>query len=413
LTRSFPLFVALRYLRAKRKQAVIGLITLISILGVAAGVMALIIALAINNGFRNTLQTNLLGATAHVSILEKEPGYGIRDWRELAGKLAALPHVTSAEPTLYAPVFFTGPLQSDGGIIKGIRPDVAAQPVGALTRLVEGSLAGLGRQEEDGLPGIVLGVRLARNVGMTMNSVINVISPQGELTPFGPRPSYRRFRVCGLFESGLYELDAHWAFTSLEAAQSLLGVGDVVNSIELRLDDIQRAPEVAAAAEKIVGKELAATTWMEQNRQLLGALKMERIVTVITIGMIQLVAALNILIALVMMVMEKHRDIALLMSMGCRREQIRNIFILQGVIIGVLGSAIGLAVGELLCYFADKYRWIRLDAEVYALSYVPFEPRWIDAVWVPAVAILISFLATIYPARSATRVAPAEALRYE
>ncbi len=412
MTRSFPLFVALRYLRAKRKQAVIGLITLISILGVAAGVMALIIALAINNGFRNTLQTNLLGATAHVSILEKEPGYGIHDWRELAGKLAALPHVTSAEPTLYAPVFFTGPLQSDGGIIKGIRPGVAAQPVGALTHLVEGSLAGL-RSQENGLPGIVLGVRLARNVGMTMNSVINVISPQGELTPFGPRPSYRRFRVCGLFESGLYELDAHWAFTSLEAAQSLLGVGDVVNSIELRLDDIQRAPEVAAAAEKIIGDKLAATTWMEQNRQLLGALKMERIVTVITIGMIQLVAALNILIALVMMVMEKHRDIALLMSMGCRREQIRKIFILQGVIIGVIGSTIGLLVGELLCYLADKYRWISLDPEVYALSYVPFEPRWIDALWVPAVAVLISFLATIYPAGSATRVAPAEALRYE
>jgi len=391
---------------------VIGLITLISILGVAAGVMALIIALAINNGFRNTLQTNLLGATAHVSILEKEPGYGIRDWRDLAGKLAALPHVTSAEPTLYAPVFFTGPLQSDGGIIKGIRPGVAARPVGALARLVEGSLDGL-RGEENGLPGIVLGAVLARNVGMMMNSVINVISPQGELTPFGPRPSYRRFRVCGLFESGLYELDAHWAFTSLEAAQKLLGVGDVVNSIELRLDDIQRAPEVAAAAEKIIGKNLAATTWMEQNRQLLGALKMERIVTVITIGMIQLVAALNILIALVMMVMEKHRDIALLMSMGCRREQIRNIFILQGVIIGVVGSAIGLATGELLCYLADKYRWISLDPEVYALSYVPFEPRWIDALWVPGVAILISFLATIYPAKSATRVAPAEALRYE
>ncbi len=390
----------------------IGLITLISILGVAAGVMALIIALAINNGFRNTLQTNLLGATAHVSILEKEPGYGIRDWRDLAGKLAALPHVTSAEPTLYAPVFFTGPLQSDGGIIKGIRPGVAARPVGALARLVEGSLDGL-RGEENGLPGIVLGAVLARNVGMMMNSVINVISPQGELTPFGPRPSYRRFRVCGLFESGLYELDAHWAFTSLEAAQKLLGVGDVVNSIELRLDDIQRAPEVAAAAEKIIGKNLAATTWMEQNRQLLGALKMERIVTVITIGMIQLVAALNILIALVMMVMEKHRDIALLMSMGCRREQIRNIFILQGVIIGVVGSAIGLATGELLCYLADKYRWISLDPEVYALSYVPFEPRWIDALWVPGVAILISFLATIYPAKSATRVAPAEALRYE
>jgi lipoprotein-releasing system permease protein len=412
LPQSFPIFVARRYLKAKRKQAVIGVITVISILGVAAGVMALIIALAINNGFRNTLQRNLLGATAHVSILEEEPGLGIDGWRELREKLAALPHVVSAEPTLYAPVFLAGPLLSEGAIIKGIRPDVEVQPVDVLNRLTEGSLDRLS-ETEDRLPGIILGDTLARRTGMMLDSAVNVISPQGELTPFGPRPSYHRFRVCGIFDSGFYQLDSAWAFTSLEAAQKVLAVGDVVNSIELRLDDIYRAPEVAEAAREVIPDSLAPTTWMEQNRQLLSAMRMERVVTVITIGLIQLIAALNILITLVMMVMEKHRDIALLMSMGCRREQIRRIFMTQGVIIGAIGSSIGLVAGEVLCFLADHYRWIRLDAEIYSLNYVPFEPRWIDALWVPAAALLVSFLATIYPARAATRIAPAEALRYE
>lgn len=407
----FPFFIAFRYLRAKRKQAVMSLITVISVAGVAAGVMALIIALAINNGFRNTLQRNLLGATAHVSILEKEPGYGISDWQDLIEQLRRLPHVDYAAPTLYAPVFLSGPLQSDGAVIKGVRPEDELQPVDVLSRLKEGSLEGLGDSATP--PGIILGSRLAQSTGMLLGSVITVISPQGELTPFGPRPSYHRFRVAGIFESGFFELDAHWAFTSLKSAQRVLAVPDVVNSIELRLDNLNRAPEVAAAAEEIAGPKLAATTWMEQNRQLLNALRMERVVTVITIGLIELVAALNILITLIMMVMEKQRDIAVLMSMGARREQIRNIFMFQGVIIGAVGSALGLAVGYLLSFLADKYHWIRLDEAVYSLSFVPFEPRWIDALWVPAAAILVSFLATLYPAHSATRIAPAEALRYE
>lgn len=409
---SFPLFVALRYLRAKRKQAVISVITAISILGVAAGVMALLIALAINNGFRNTLQESLLGATAHLSILEKEPGYGIEEWPGLVKQLSSLPHVVSAEPTLYAPVFLSGPRQSDGAVIKGIRPDVAVQPVDVLNRLAEGSLAGLEETAED-FPGIVLGSRLARQTGMLLGSVITVISPQGEMTPLGMRPSYTRFRVCGIFESGFYELDAHWAFTSLSSAQKLLGVGDVVNSIELRLDDIYQAQAVADQAAGLLGPDLAPTTWMEQNRQLLGALRMERVVTVITIGLIQFVAALNILITLVMMVMEKHRDIALLMSMGCRREQIRSIFVFQGIIIGVIGAVLGLIGAELICFLAEEHRWIPLDAEIYSLDHVPFEPRWIDAIWVPLAAVLVSFLATLYPARSAARIVPVEALRYE
>lgn len=412
MNRRFELFVALRYLKAKRKQAVISIITGISVVGVAAGVMALIIALSINSGFRNTLQRNLLGATAHVSVLEKEPGYGITGWQDLVGGLEELPHVVSASPTLYAPVFMSGPLQSDGAVIKGIRTDVEKQPVDVLNHLTEGSLEGL-EETDESAPGIILGSKLARHTGMVLNSVVTVMSPQGELTPFGPRPSYHRFRVAGIFESGFYELDAHWAFTTLAAAQKVLAVSDVVNSIELRLDDIQAAPEVAAAAAPIIGDKLAATTWMEQNRQLLSALKMERVVTVITIGLIQLVAALNILITLIMMVMEKYRDIAILMSMGCRREQIRRIFMMQGVLIGVVGSALGLIAGYLLSFLANHYQWIRLDEEVYSLSFVPFDPRWVDALWVPAAAILVSYLATIYPARSATRIAPAEALRYE
>ncbi|MCW5977454.1 MAG: ABC transporter permease [Bryobacteraceae bacterium] len=382
-------------------------------MGVAAGVMALIIALSINNGFRNAFQRTLLGATAHVSVLEKNPQYGIGEWKELSEELRSIPRVAGVMPTLYAEVFFTGPgAHAEGGVLKGVRLEDTGQ-VDVLTRLKEGSLERLAAQESLGMPGIVLGSRLAQTTGMRLDAVLTVISPQGELTPFGRKPSYHRFRVVGIFESGFYELDARLAFTTLRAAQRVSAVPDVVNAIELRLDDINRAGEVAAAADKIAGPQLQASPWMEQNRQMLSALKMERVVTVVTIGLIELVAALNILITLVMMVMEKHRDIAILMSLGARREQIRGIFMLQGVIIGVVGSALGLAAGYGLSFLADKYRWIQIDADVYSLSYVPFDPRWIDALWVPAAAIVVSFLATIYPARNATRIAPAEALRYE
>lgn len=411
MTRAFELFVAVRYLRAKRKQAVVSIITVISIIGVAAGVMALIIALSINNGFRNTLQRNLLAATAHVSILEKEPGPGIENWQELAARLRKLPHVVSAAPSLYGQVLMAGPQQSTGAILKGIDPATAIKQTEMLSRLKAGSVERL--KDTSGLPGIILGSQLARDTGMLMDSVIRVISPQGELTPFGPRTVEYQFRVVGIFESGFFHLDASWAYTTLEAAQRVFTVPDVVNSIELNVDDIYQAPEVARAAEQIAGPSLAGTDWQQQHRPILNALQMEKIVTVITIGLIQLVAALNILIALVMAVMEKYKDIAILVSMGARRRQIRNIFMLQGVLIGVVGSALGLAVGYTLSYLADRFQWVRLDAEVYSLGFVPFEPRGIDALWVAGIAIFVSFIATIYPARSATRVVPVEALRYE
>jgi lipoprotein-releasing system permease protein len=407
----FELFIARRYLRAKRKQVVISVITAISVIGVAAGVMALVIALAVNNGFRDTLQRNLLGATAHVSILEKEQGTGIEQWEQLATQLAKLPHVKSAAPALYESGYLSGPVQGAGVAIKGIDVRPGAPIADALKHLKTGSLAGL--QSSDDLPGIVLGARLAESIGAVTGKQVQLVIPNGQLTPFGPRPSYVRLRVAGTFESGFYDLDANWAFLSLKDAQKAFDLDDVVNSIELMLDDIYQAPEVAAAAEKIIGPKLTATTWGEQNRQLLNALGMERTVTVITIGLIQLVAALNILITLVMMVMEKHRDIAILMSMGAKARQIRNIFVYEGALIGAVGTAIGLVVGYTLCYFANRYQWVRLDPQVYSIPYVPFQPRAFDGLWIAAAAMAVSLIATLYPARSATRIAPVESLRYE
>ena len=407
----FELFIARRYLRAKRKQVVISVITAISVIGVAAGVMALVIALAINNGFRDTLQRNLLGATAHVSILEKEPGTGIEHWEQLAPKLSRIPHVKSAAPALYESGYISGPVSGAGVAIKGVDVRPSAPIADTLRHLKTGSLEGL-RTSGD-LPGIVLGSRLAENIGAVTGKQVTLVVPNGELTPFGPRPSYVRLRVVGTFESGFYDLDANWAFLSLTDAQKAFDLTDVVNSIELMLDDIYQAPEVAAAAEKLIGPKLAATTWGEQNKQLLSALTMERTVTVVTIGLIQLVAALNILITLIMMVMEKHRDIAILMSMGARARQIRKVFVYEGALIGAVGTTIGLVIGYGVCYFAEHYQWVKLDQQVYSIAYVPFEPRAFDGIWIAAAAMAVSLIATLYPARSATRIAPVESLRYE
>ena len=282
----------------------------------------------------------------------------------------------------------------------------------SLRRLKAGSLDRL-RDPGADPPGIVLGADIVQDTGMILNSRVRALFQNGELTPFGPTFAVRPFRVCGVFSSGFYEIDDNWAYAALPAVQKALSLQDVVNQIEIKLDDLNLAPQVAAQAEKIVGAKYTTTTWMERNRQLLDALKMERKVTVITIGLIELVAALNIFITLVMMVMEKYRDIAVLMSMGARRGQIRRIFMLQGVLIGAAGSAIGLGVGYAICYFANKYRWVPLSESVYSMSFVPFEPRPYDGIWIAAAALLVSFLATIYPARNATRITPAEVLRYE
>jgi lipoprotein-releasing system permease protein len=409
----FEYFIASRYLRAQRKQVMISVITAISIIGVAAGVMALVIALAINNGFRSSLEGSLLGATAHVSILEKERSEGIENWQELAQKLSKIPHVTSASPGLYDSGYISGPITGSGAVIKGVAIGGNATIPDTLRHLKAGSLDGLTSAAGES-PGIILGSRLAESIGAVVGKPVKLLVPNGELVgPLGPRPTFLRLRVAGTFETGFYDLDMNWSFMALSQVQKAFGLNDVVNSIELRLDDIYRADEVAAAAEPIIGPKLGASTWQEQNHQLLNALKMERVVTVVTIGLIQVVAALNILIALVMMVMEKHRDIAILLSMGARTRQIRKIFILEGALIGAVGTSVGLIVGYALCFLADHYRWLKLDEQVYSLAYVPFSPRWVDGIWIAAAAMAVSLVATLYPARSATRIAPVEALRYE
>jgi lipoprotein-releasing system permease protein len=413
--KTFELFIASRYLRARRKHTMVSVITVISVLGVAAGVMALVIAMAVTTGFRNQLQRSLLGATAHINVVPKVPGEGIEDWRSLMAHLRKYPHVTAAAPALYSPVLIAGAVNSKAGELKGIDVDAELAISAILRNLKEGSLDRL-RDPNANPPGIILGKQLVDDTGIRVNNRIRVLAPEGgDINPMfaGPVPTARPFKVTGVFQSGFYEIDDGYAYTSIAAVQKMLGTEDEVNAIELKVDDLNRAPEIAEELGKVLGPHLTATSWQEQNRRLFDAMRGEEVVTVIIIGLIELVAALNILIVLVMMVMEKYRDIAILMSMGARRQQIRAIFMLQGVLIGVVGSVIGLALGYTLCYFAEKYKWIRIDESVYAFSYVPFETHWGHAIWIAAAAILISFLATLYPARNATRIAPAEVLRYE
>jgi len=428
----FELFVAARYLRAKRRQAVVGVITVISIIGVAAGVASLIIALAINNGFRQDLQDRLLGASSHVNLLRVEAD-GIRNWEALLSQLAKQPHVVAGAPAIYEQVLISRGARAQGAVLKGIIP-AEENKVGDLLNSVKiGSAAPLASQEGQAaipassdsdenplsakttasLAPIVLGKDMADQLGATVGSVVTATSPQGELTPFGIVPKYARFKVVGIFNSGFYDYDNTWAFIRLSDAQRLFDLSDVVSVLEFKVDDIYKAAEVGRELEAAAGKGFLSTNWMEQNRALFRALRLERVVTFITIGLIVFVAALNILISLIMMVMEKTRDIAVLVSMGAKKRQVRHIFMLQGLLIGVIGTAIGLVLGYSISWAAGHYHLLSLSAEVYSIDYVPFAPRLWDGLLVCAVAIGISFVATLYPSWSAAGVLPAEALRYE
>ncbi len=269
------------------------------------------------------------------------------------------------------------------------------------------------QQRVAAMPPIILGKDMASDLGATLNSVVLVTSPQGELTPFGLVPKYVRFHVVGIFNSGFYDYDSSWAFTGLSDVQHLVGIGNVATVIEFKVDDIYKAGDIANQIEAAAGPGFMTSNWMEQNKALFHALRLERLVTFITIGLIVFVAALNILISLTMMVMEKTRDIAVLMSMGTRKRQIRRIFIAQGVLIGVIGTAIGLVLGYVLSYIGGHYHLLSLAPEVYSIDYVPFAPRLMDGLLVAVVAVGVSLIATVYPSWSAARILPAEALRYE
>src|SRR4051812_15977639 len=422
---TFELFIAARYLRAKRRQAVIGIVTAISIIGVAAGVASLIVALAINNGFRQDLQNRLLSSTAHVG-LERAQADGIREWRSLLDKMQHQPHVIAAAPSLYEQVLVSRGARARGLLLKGVVPRYesrvselltavksgSADPLKASDAFVNGAAPPTSADQSDvsgAFPPIVLGQDLADDLGATVGSVVLVTSPQGELTPYGLVPKYKRFKVVGLFKSGFYDYDSSWGLVRLEDAQTLFGLGDIISIVELRIDDIYQAPEVARQIENAAGPGFMTTNWQEQNRSLFRALRLEGVVTFITISLIVFVAALNILISLTMMVMEKTKDIAVLMSMGTRKWQVRRIFTYQGLLIGVIGTVIGLIVGYALSYAGGHYQWIKLSAEVYSIDYVPFAPKAVHGVIVAGTAIAVSLLATVYPSWSAARILPAEA----
>jgi lipoprotein-releasing system permease protein len=452
----FEFFIASRYLRAKRKQAVIGVITGLSIAGVAAGVASLVVALAVNNGFRQDLQDRLLGSTSHINLL-RTMGDGMHDWRPLMERLQKQPHVVAVAPDIYEQVLISVGPRARGAVLKGIIPQDERRVSDLLDSVKEGSADALdergvnnvGDQESKAsdkpavseaegnarptqanstpdadslqaveqrraaMPPIILGKQMADELGVKAGAVVTVTSPQGELTPFGIVPKYTRFRVAGIFDSGFYDYDSSWAFTRLSDAQRLFALGDVIQIIEFKIDDIYQAAAIGQQLENEAGSGFMTTNWMQQNQPLFHALRLERLVTFITVGLIVFVAALNILISLTMMVMEKTRDIAVLMSMGTRKSQVRKVFIAQGALIGVVGTAIGLVLGYSLSWVGGHYHLFPLAPEVYSIDYVPFAPRMIDGVWVALVAVGTALVATIYPSWSAARILPAEALRYE
>lgn len=407
---SFEMFVARRYLRAKRRERFISLVTALSVVGVATGVAALVIAMAINNGVEQDLRRYLLGATAHVQLLEKSR-QGITNWREFIKEFDGIDDVAASAPALYGEVMIVGLLRSGFANLKGIEPDRELDVAGMLADLKEGSVDDLERADD--FPGIILGADLAEHVGVGMNHLVTVMNPQGEMTPWGPIPSEKRFRVAGIMESGFYLYDKAWAITTLKYTQQALNQPDVINAVEFKIDDLDRVEAVGRRLETVAGSDFSATNWKEQNAHIFRALEVEKLVTAITIGLIMLVAGLNILTSLVMMVMEKRKDVAILKSLGASRAQVRKIFILQGIVIGATGTAAGLVLGHFAAWICNAYQLIPLEAEIYGLSYVPFAPRLIDALLVGLAALLMSYLTTIYPSGSAIRIAPAEVLRYE
>ncbi|WP_348260629.1 ABC transporter permease [Telmatobacter sp. DSM 110680] len=411
----FELYVAARYLKAKRRQAVVGVVTAISIAGVAAGVAALIIALAITNGMRRDLQDRLIDSSAHVQLMRVKND-GIRDWQPLVEKLSKLPHVVAAAPELDEQVVVTHGAREGYALIEGVLPGrektvskVLINSTSAAVNALEPSTAAPEGPRDQPL---ILGKDLADSIGATIGDSVTLISPQGDLTPLGVVPNIVHFRLVGTYHSGFYQYDSAWGFIRLADAQHLYGEPDLVTVISFRVDDLNNAPQIAKQIEQAAGPGFMTTNWEEQNKELFRALALERIVTFIVITLIVVVAALNILIALTMMVMEKTRDIAVLMSFGVAPAQVRRIFLLQGLLISVVGTVLGLILGYIGAWAGGHYH-IQLSPDVYAIDTLPFAPRLIDGVLVSAVSISISLLATLYPSSTAARIRPAEALRYE
>jgi len=404
-------FIGLKYLLAKRKQTFISIITVISVSGVAIGVMALIIVLAVMNGFEREVKDRILGATAHVHVTSLEGS--VSDPFALARRVDAMDGVVAASPYLFSQVMISSGTASTGAILRGV--DIPT--VGKVTRLPrdirKGKLEDLAKKTPSGLPGIILGKELAANLDVSPGDLVEILVPGGNITPMGAFPGIARFRVAGLSESGMYEYDSSFAYVSLAEAGRLMGMEGRATGLEVKVDDIYQAGRIATRIREALGYPYWAKDWMQSNRNLFSALKLEKVVMFIILVLIVMVAAFNIISTLIMVVMDKTRDIAVLMTLGATRKMVRKIFALEGLLIGLAGTVAGSVLGTLLCFLLRRYEFIRLPSDVYYISTLPVDLSPGILILVGASSILICFLATLYPSRQASLIDPAEAIRYE
>jgi lipoprotein-releasing system permease protein len=403
----FELHIALRYLFARRKQAFISVISLISTLGVTVGVMALVIALALMTGLQQELRDRILGSNPHVYVWNTG---GIVDYHAEAAKLRQLPHVVGAAPEILGQGLISAGRETQPVQIKGVDPVLEQQVTDIKGAMQSGSLDALNKTE--GVDGILLGKDLAAKLGVAIGDTVSLLTPQGTLSPMGMIPRTRRLRVAGIFSLGLYEFDSSYGFVSLDVAKRLFDK-DQADLIQLRVDDIYLAPQIAKEIPTRLGAQYVTENWSEMNRSLFSALWLEKMAISLTIGLIVMVAALNIVASLILLVMEKNRDIAILKTMGASARSVTAIFMMQGLIIGLVGTTVGAAAGYALSFLFDHYRLIRVPIDVYQVSHVPFTVLPLDFALVVVAAILVCFVATIYPSRQAARLDPAQALRYE
>ncbi|HYA01935.1 MAG TPA: lipoprotein-releasing ABC transporter permease subunit [Syntrophobacteria bacterium] len=414
---SYELFIGLRYLKAKRKQTFISLITFISIGGVMVGVTALIVVLAVMTGFKEDLRDKILGVTSHV-VISRYDG-AMADYRQVMAQVEKVAGVTATTPFIYSQVLISSGRAVSGAVLRGFDPETAGRVISLARNLRGGNLEELSRGQEassgQGLPTIIFGKELAKNLGgVARGDTVTVISPLGRITPLGQVPRSQVFQVVGIFESGMYEYDSSLAYVPLSEAQNFLGLGDRVTGIEVRVDDIYHADRVALNAGKLLGGfPFWSRDWMSMNRNLFSALKLEKIVMFIILTLIILVAAFNIISTLIMVVMEKARDIAILKSMGATNRSIMAIFMIEGLIIGLVGTLLGLLGGYALCKLLATYKFVQLPPDVYYISTLPVRMDPLDVTLTALAAIAISLVATLYPAWQASRLEPAEAIRYE
>ncbi len=404
----FELFVARRYLTARRKQAFISVITSISVLGIAIGVAALVIAIALITGFQGDVQDKILGATSHVMVSDLG-GQGLADYEGLAEKIRAIPGVESVTPVVYNTVLITGLGESSGALVKGIDFD-RERPGAAWLQNLEA-----GRIPEGGGPreGLLLGREIALRIGAQVGDIADVVTASSTLSPMGLLPKRKRFQVTGIFNTGLYEFDNSTALVSIGVAQKLFGLEGRASYIQVKLRDIFAAPAVGEKIKAALPPVVYITTWMELNKSLFSALKLEKNLLFLTITLIVIVAALNIIATLILMVMEKTRDIGILMAMGATPRSINRIFFYQGALIGIIGTALGVLLGLGWCALANAFELIKIPVDIYQISYVPFRLRPLDLALIIGVTLLISFVSTLFPARRAAKVDPVVALKYE